>query len=265
MERQLTNEQQVREQVQEALKTIRPLVTMSRDGLVITALEWGAARHAAYETATAAAAAGDLELREQGSGDVPTIEAVTRTKPVVIFAGDTVVGGKQNRIINVTVWLPAAAIPAGTFVIANAANDRTRYRLSRSALSSSISSECGVTGRWSPGPRRDRDPHENRGVPMLESCRARQHNLLCGRPPARQRGNLDLLRRRQREAMRIRPGRQPHGDETPPLGRRSPRRRAALPRSLEQVAVDDMLQRLAGGEPSDLGTRELEGAARRTW
>ena len=61
---------------------------------------------------TAAAAAGDLELREQGSGDVPTIEAVTRTKPVVIFAGDTVVGGKQNRIINVTVWLPAAAVTA---------------------------------------------------------------------------------------------------------------------------------------------------------
>ena len=106
MEGQLTSEEQVREQVRAALGTVRPLVTMSRDGLVITALEWGAAGQAAYETATAAAAAGDLELREQGSGDVPTIEAVTRTKPVVIFAGDTVVGGKQNRIINITVWLP---------------------------------------------------------------------------------------------------------------------------------------------------------------
>lgn len=106
------DERQVREQVREALGTIRPLVTMSRDGLVITALEWGAAREAAYETASAAAAAGNLELREQGSGDIPTIEAVTRTKPVVIFAGDTVVGGKQNRIINITVWLPAAAVTA---------------------------------------------------------------------------------------------------------------------------------------------------------
>ncbi len=112
MERQLTNELHVREQVREALGTVRPLVTMSRDGLVITALEWGAIGHAAYETATAAAAAGDLELREQGSGDVPTIEAVTKTRPVVIFAGDTVVGGKQNRIINITVWLPAAAVTA---------------------------------------------------------------------------------------------------------------------------------------------------------
>jgi len=106
------DERQVREQVREAMGTIRPLVTMSREGLMIMALEWGVAREPAYETATAAAAAGDLELREQGSGDVPTIEAVTRTKPVVIFAGDTVVGGKQNRIINVTVWLPAAAITA---------------------------------------------------------------------------------------------------------------------------------------------------------
>ncbi len=108
----MTSEQQVREQVRAALGTVRPLVTMSRDGLVITALEWGAAGQAAYETATAAAAAGDLELREQGSGEVPTIEAVTRTKPVVIFAGDTVVGGKQNRIINITVWLPAKAVTA---------------------------------------------------------------------------------------------------------------------------------------------------------
>lgn len=30
----------------------------------------------------------------------------------VIFAGDTVVGGKQNRIINVPVWLPAASATA---------------------------------------------------------------------------------------------------------------------------------------------------------
>jgi hypothetical protein len=112
MERQLTNEQHVREQVREALGTVRPLVTMSRDGLVITALEWGTTGHAAYETATAASVVGDLELREQGSGDVPTIEAVTKTKPVVIFAGDTVVGGRQNRIINITVWLPAAAVTA---------------------------------------------------------------------------------------------------------------------------------------------------------
>jgi hypothetical protein len=83
---------------------------MSRDGLVIGALDWGVAREPAYETATAAGRTGDLELREQGGGTVPAIEAVTKEKTVVIFAGDTVVGGKQNRIINVTVWLPAKSV-----------------------------------------------------------------------------------------------------------------------------------------------------------
>ena len=106
----MTDETRVREQVTEAVATIRPLVTMSRDGLVIGALEWGVARDPAYETATAAGRAGDLELREQGGGTVPAIEAVTKEKTVVIFAGDTVVGGRQNRIINVTVWLPAKSV-----------------------------------------------------------------------------------------------------------------------------------------------------------
>ena len=106
----MTDDTRVRGQVRDALGTIKPLVTMSRDGLVIGALEWGIGREAAYETATAAALVGDLELREQDGGTVPSIEAATKGKPVVIFAGDTVVGGKQNRIINVTVWLPASSV-----------------------------------------------------------------------------------------------------------------------------------------------------------
>ena len=106
----MTDETRVRERVTEALATVTPLVTMSRDGLVIGALDWGVAREPAYETATAAGRTGDLELREQGGGTVPSIEAVTKEKTVVIFAGDTVVGGRQNRIINVTVWLPATSV-----------------------------------------------------------------------------------------------------------------------------------------------------------
>ena len=106
----MTDETRVREQVREALGTVKPLVTMSRDGLVISALEWSVDREPAYETATAAGQAGDLELREQDGGTVPSIEAATKERPVVIFAGDTVVGGKQNRIINVTVWLPAKSV-----------------------------------------------------------------------------------------------------------------------------------------------------------
>jgi hypothetical protein len=59
------DEQLVRRQLGEALGTVRPLVTMSRDGFVITALEWATPQAPDYETATAATRTGDLELREQ--------------------------------------------------------------------------------------------------------------------------------------------------------------------------------------------------------
>ena len=104
------DEQLARGAVAAALRTVRPGVAMSLDGLVLTALHWDAVREPAYETAGAALAAGELDLREQGSGTVLAIEAATKSRPVVIFAGDTVVGGRQNRIINVTVWLPAGAV-----------------------------------------------------------------------------------------------------------------------------------------------------------
>ena len=98
------------EKLSTALGTVTPIVTMSRDGLVLVALAWSIDVSPTYDTATAAAAKGDLELRELGGGTVPTIEAVTKKRPVVIFAGDTIVGGLQNRIINVSVWLKAAAV-----------------------------------------------------------------------------------------------------------------------------------------------------------
>ena len=98
------------ESLRTALGTAKPIVTMSRDGLVLIALAWAVDHSPAYETATAATAKGDLELRELGGGTVPTIEAVTKDTPVVIFAGDTIVGGRQNRIINVSVWLKAASV-----------------------------------------------------------------------------------------------------------------------------------------------------------
>jgi hypothetical protein len=110
VEDSVADDQRVREQLRTALGTVRPLVTMSREGLVLTALEWRVARRAAYVTASAAAREGALELREQAVGTIPAIEAVTKDKPVVIFAGDTVEGGKQNRIINITVWLAAMKV-----------------------------------------------------------------------------------------------------------------------------------------------------------
>ena len=104
------DERRTREALRTALGGVRPLVTMSREGLVLIPLGWDIDSAATYETAAVAATRGDLELREQGGGTVPTIEAVTKQRPVVIFAGDTIVGGKQNRIINISVWLKAASV-----------------------------------------------------------------------------------------------------------------------------------------------------------
>jgi hypothetical protein len=102
------DDQLARKIVREDLATVRPLITLSRDGLVLIALAWNVEGPPAYDTAMTATAHGGLELHELSDGAVPTVEAITATKPVVFFAGDTIVGGKQNRVINVSVWLAAA-------------------------------------------------------------------------------------------------------------------------------------------------------------
>ncbi len=106
------DDQAARKAFNAALTGLRPRVTMERDGLVLIALEaarpprtQGAPRYLRFDEA---AAAGAVEIREIDSGAVPVVEAITKDKPVLIFAGDTIVGGKQNRFINVTIWLPAA-------------------------------------------------------------------------------------------------------------------------------------------------------------
>jgi hypothetical protein len=89
------------------LSSIRPLVTMERDGLVLIALEIAGSRAADYLTFEAAASGNAVEVHELADGSVGTVEAVTKQQAVVLFAGDTITGGKQNRIINITMWLAA--------------------------------------------------------------------------------------------------------------------------------------------------------------
>jgi hypothetical protein len=57
-----------------------------------------------------AVADGAVEVHEIGTGTVPSVAATTKDQPVVIFAGDTITGGKQNRVINISVWLPAGKV-----------------------------------------------------------------------------------------------------------------------------------------------------------
>lgn len=91
----------------QTLGALRPLVTMERDGLVLIAIDGAGSRAADYLTFEAAAAANMIEVHELAEGAVGIVEAVTKNEPVVLFAGDTITGGKQNRIINITIWLAA--------------------------------------------------------------------------------------------------------------------------------------------------------------
>jgi hypothetical protein len=110
--------QAARDAMRQALGGLRPRVTMERDGLVLIALQTVA--HAPGAPAAAppylvfeqAVADGAVEVQEIGAGTVPSVAATTKDQPVVIFAGDTITGGKQNRFINITVWLSAGKATA---------------------------------------------------------------------------------------------------------------------------------------------------------
>lgn len=118
-----------RDPLRRVIDSISPILTMERDGLVVIALEtrWDEPGPA-YLTLDEATAGKVIEIREDGLGSVPSVEVETGRSPVVVFGGDTLVGGKQNRIVNVTVWLRAMA-------------------------ATSIPVTCLEQGRWDPGAR----------------------------------------------------------------------------------------------------------------
>jgi hypothetical protein len=127
--------QAARDALRQALAGLRPRVTMERDGLVLIALEPVTARAPGtpdamppYLIFEQAVAGGAVEVQEIGSGTVPSVAATTKDKPVVIFAGDTITGGKQNRFVNISVWLSAGKV-------------------------TQLPVTCLEHGRWDPGPR----------------------------------------------------------------------------------------------------------------
>ena len=90
------------------LDSVTPIVTMERDGRVVIALDVTTdTAGPAYLTLDEATQANVVDIHELGGGTVPSVGVETKDQPVVIFGGDTIVGGKQNRIVNVTIWLAA--------------------------------------------------------------------------------------------------------------------------------------------------------------
>jgi hypothetical protein len=96
--------------VRRAVGSVSPIVTMWRDGLTIIALESREPnRSPEYLTFEQAQAAQGIEVEEAPVQTVPTVNAATGPMPVLLLGGDTIIGGAQNRIINITILLKAAA------------------------------------------------------------------------------------------------------------------------------------------------------------
>jgi hypothetical protein len=86
---------------------------MSHGGLVVIAVDSTGSLTSDYLTLADDPTAFEFTELESG-GSVPTVQAKVGIKPIVVIAGETIVGGKQNRIINVSLWLGArktTAIP----------------------------------------------------------------------------------------------------------------------------------------------------------
>ena len=117
------------------IDSVKPIVSMERDGLVVIALGSTAdADGPAYLTLAEAAESKGVDVHELGGGTVPAVEVETGDDPVVIFGGDTIVGGKQNRIVNVTIWLtPQQKTHIPVTCLEPVAGTRVRRRASRPA------------------------------------------------------------------------------------------------------------------------------------
>lgn len=117
--------------VRRAIAGVRPIVTMWRDGLtVIPLISAEADRAPEYLTFGEAQESQAIEVQEADVQVVPTVDAATKgPTPVLILGGDTIIGGAQNRIINITILLKAAsktAIPVSCLEVGRW-NDGRRF------------------------------------------------------------------------------------------------------------------------------------------
>jgi len=96
----------------EWLRSLRLAETQSLGGLTIVAVRSAAAPGdgLAYHTLAEALAAGDVEVTEKAQASVPGLQVVNGGDvPLLLLDGEEVVGGRQNRVVNTTVLVPAHA------------------------------------------------------------------------------------------------------------------------------------------------------------
>src|SRR5437762_1881099 len=78
-------------------------------GLQIFGLRWQADTELRYLTLDEAMAAGSLEVAEiSESGSVPKLKVTNRSDLMTfLMSGEQLIGAKQNRVLNVSVMVPA--------------------------------------------------------------------------------------------------------------------------------------------------------------
>jgi len=105
-----------RDAVRAALAGVRPLVSEAHEGLTLLILEPRAfERRPGGESGTnrrwltfaEAAQRGAVRVQEAPTASVPSVIAEADGVDVLLLDGDTIVGGLQNRIVNVSIWLKA--------------------------------------------------------------------------------------------------------------------------------------------------------------
>jgi hypothetical protein len=98
-------------QLSEQLQTIEVTQPQEMSGLQVFGLRWSGENGLSYVTLEEAIASKTLEVSEVSEGgSVPTLKVVNHDeKMVFLMAGEQLVGAKQNRVLNASIMVPAAA------------------------------------------------------------------------------------------------------------------------------------------------------------
>jgi hypothetical protein len=108
-----------RDVVRTALAGVRTLVSQSHEGLTLLVLEpralerrpdGGSGSDRRWLTFAEAAVRGVVRVQEAAAASVPSVVAEADGVDVLLLDGDTIVGGLQNRIVNVSIWLKAGVL-----------------------------------------------------------------------------------------------------------------------------------------------------------
>jgi hypothetical protein len=95
----------------ESLLTVQVVEAVQDSGLQVFGLRWHSDSRLSYQTLDEALGAGSLDVAEiNEGGSVPTLKVTNKSDLMAfLMAGEQLIGAKQNRILNVSMMIPAAS------------------------------------------------------------------------------------------------------------------------------------------------------------